>query len=99
MIESDGKWETKDLYLAAFLRMLGFSLAGMRVEGGRIVFFRFGDSPKRREAEQAYWERKEKVIPRDWLDQIRAVRAFADEFLKEMSDEHRNSHSALRQPA
>jgi hypothetical protein len=98
MIESDGKWETKDLYLAAYLRMIGFSLAGMRPEGDRIVYFRFGDSPKRREAEQAYWQRTEKVIPRDWLDQIRAVRSFADELIKEISDE-RNRDKALRQPA
>ena len=99
MSDNNGNRETKDLYLASYLKLRGFNLAGARVEEGRVVFFRFTDTPEIREAEQSYWGRTEKVIPRDWLDQIRAVRSFADEFLKEMSDEHRNSHSALRQPA
>ena len=97
--EGNGKRETKDLYLAAYLKLNGHKLTGARVEGNRTVFFCFGDSPQLREEEIAYWERREKVIPRDWLDQIRAIRSLADEHLREISDERRPRANTLRHPA
>lgn len=87
MSDNNGKHETRDCYLSAYLRLRGFQLVGARVEG-RVVFFQFNNSQQLKEAEDEYWDRKPVYFaPLNWLGQIRRVRAVADETLKEMCDE------------
>lgn len=81
MSENNGIRPTRDLYLAAFLKLKGFNFEGTRSEDGRIVSFQFLDSIELRNAEESYWNRKAKVVPRDWLDRIRALRGYALDLL------------------
>ena len=47
-------FETRDFYLACFLRCAGYDLTGLRAEGQRKVFV-FRDCPSRRDDVMAYY--------------------------------------------
>jgi hypothetical protein len=49
-----GIFETRDFYLACFLRCAGYELLDLRTEGSRKVFV-FQDRPKRREDVMGYY--------------------------------------------
>jgi len=49
-----GAFETRDFYLACFLRCTGYDLIDLRVEGGRKVFI-FRDRPRRRDDVLAFY--------------------------------------------
>jgi Domain of unknown function (DUF5659) len=50
----DTAFETRDFYLACFLRCTGYDLIDLRAEGGRKVFV-FRDRPTRRDDVMAFY--------------------------------------------
>ena len=54
MIAHDIVFETRDFYLACFLRCAGYDLIDLRAEGPRKVFV-FRDRPSRRDDVLAYY--------------------------------------------
>ena len=57
-----GAFETRDFYLACFLRCTGYDLIDLRVEGGRKVFI-FRDRPRRRDDVLAFYGDATSVRP------------------------------------
>jgi hypothetical protein len=58
----DIAFETRDFYLACFLRCTGYSLVGLRAEGQRKVFV-FRDRPTRRDDVLAFYGDDTSVQP------------------------------------
>ena len=58
----DQAFETRDFYLACFLRCTGYDLLGLRAEGRRKVFV-FRDRPTRREDVLGFYGDSTRVRP------------------------------------
>lgn len=58
----DGAFETRDFYLACFLRCTGYDLLGLRAEGRHKVFV-FRDRPTRREDVLGFFGDSTRVRP------------------------------------
>ena len=73
---SDGRdaFETRDFYLACFLRCAGYELRGLRAEGSRGVFV-FKDRPSRREDVMAYYGEAVTVRPLAFASTIKDMKA------------------------
>jgi Domain of unknown function (DUF5659) len=59
---NEAAFETRDFYLACFLRCTGYDLIALRAEGGRKVFV-FHDRPTRRNDVLAFYGRGAAVPP------------------------------------
>lgn len=53
-VDEEAAFETRDFYLACFLRCAGYDLTGLRPEGRRKVFV-FRDRPTRRDDVLAFY--------------------------------------------
>jgi hypothetical protein len=60
--EDQGAFETRDFYLACFLRCAGYELLGLRAEGLRKIFV-FRDRQTRREDVMAFYGNATTVRP------------------------------------
>ena len=67
-------FETRDFYLACFLRCSGYELRGLRAEGSRRVFV-FKDRPSRREDIMAYYGEAVSVRPLAFASTIKDMKA------------------------
>ena len=67
-------FETRDFYLACFLRCSGYELRGLRAEGSRRVFV-FKDRPSRREDVMAYYGEAVSVRPLAFASTIKDMKA------------------------
>jgi len=67
-------FETRDFYLACFLRCAGYELRGLRAEGSRRVFV-FKDRPSRREDVMAYYGEAVSVRPLAFASTIKDMKA------------------------
>jgi hypothetical protein len=69
-----GAFETRDFYLACFLRCSGYELLDLRAEGHRRVFV-FGDQPRRREDVIAFYGEGGSVRPLAFATVIKDMKA------------------------
>jgi Domain of unknown function (DUF5659) len=67
-------FETRDFYLACFLRCAGYQLLDLRCEGRRRVFV-FQDRPKRREDVIAFYSEGSSVRPLAFAAVIKDMKA------------------------
>jgi hypothetical protein len=67
-------YETRDFYLACFLRFAGYKLIDLRDEGPRKIFV-FRDRPSRREDVLAFYGDGAKVPPLGFSNTIRDMKA------------------------
>ena len=68
------EFETRDFYLACFLRCLGFSLTDIRREGRRCIFL-FQDKPERRDIMMAFYNNEGTVQPLAFVGTIKDMKA------------------------
>jgi Domain of unknown function (DUF5659) len=73
-IPSDAAFETRDFYLACFLRCSGYPLLDLRSEGNRKVFV-FRDCPNRRDDVVAYYGESGSVRPLAFATAIKDMKA------------------------
>jgi hypothetical protein len=69
-----GGFETRDFYLACFLRCTGYELVGLRPEGQRKVFV-FRDRPTRRDDVLAFYGDGAAVPPLAFSSTIKDMKA------------------------
>jgi hypothetical protein len=69
-----GAFETRDFYLACFLRCAGYELLDLRSEGRRKVFV-FQDRPTRRENVIAFYGEVGSVRPLAFVTAIKDMKA------------------------
>jgi hypothetical protein len=69
-----GAFETRDFYLACFLRCAGYELVDLRAEGTRKVFV-FWDRPSRRDDVMAYYGEVNSVHPLAYAAAIKDMKA------------------------
>jgi hypothetical protein len=69
-----GVYETRDFYLACFLRCAGYELLDLRVEGRRKVFV-FQDRPRRRDDVIAFYGEAGSVRPLAFAAAIKDMKA------------------------
>jgi len=69
-----GVFETRDFYLACFLRCVGYELIGLRAEGQRKVFV-LHDRPSRRDDVLAFYGRGAAVPPLAFSTTIKDMKA------------------------
>jgi hypothetical protein len=76
MVQEDGQkqYQTADIYLAAWLRMSGLRLTDLHLASGR-AFFRFSDTPERRELVRAFYSNEASISPRVLRDGIRDLKS------------------------
>jgi hypothetical protein len=67
-------FETRDFYLACFLRCAGYELRGLRAEGSRRIFV-FRDRPNRREDVLSYYGETGSVRPLAFASTIKGMKA------------------------
>jgi hypothetical protein len=67
-------FETRDFYLACFLRCVGYELLDLRAEGSRKVFV-FQDRPTRREDVIAFYGETSSVRPLAFAAVIKDMKA------------------------
>jgi Domain of unknown function (DUF5659) len=67
-------FETRDFYLACFLRCAGYELLDLRVEGRRKVFV-FQDRPKRRDDVIGFYGKASSVHPLAFATAIKDMKA------------------------
>jgi hypothetical protein len=67
-------YETRDFYLACFLRCAGYELLKLRAEGGRRVFI-FQDRPMRRRDVVAFYRQVGRVGPLGFAATIKDMKA------------------------
>ncbi len=67
-------FETRDFYLACFLRCSGYSLLGLRAEGHRKVFM-FEDRPQRETDVLSFYADRTKVPPLSFSSTIKDMKA------------------------
>ncbi len=67
-------FETRDFYLACFLRCVGYELLDLRAEGSRKVFV-FQDRPTRREDVIAFYGETSSVRPLAFAGVIKDMKA------------------------
>jgi len=71
---SPGAFETRDFYLACFLRCTGYELIDLRAEGRRKVFV-FRDRPTRRDDVLAFYGDDAAVPPHSFAATIKDMKA------------------------
>jgi hypothetical protein len=69
-----GAFETRDFYLACFLRCTGYDLIDLRAEGSRKVFV-FRDRPRRRDDVMAFYSQGAAVPPLAFSATIKDMKA------------------------
>jgi hypothetical protein len=69
-----GSFETRDFYLACFLRCAGYELLDLRAEGTRKVFV-FQDGPRRRDDVIAFYGETGNVRPLAFATAIKDMKA------------------------
>ena len=69
-----GAFETRDFYLACFLRCTGYELLDLRDEGPRKVFV-FQDRPARRDDVMAFYGEVGSVRPLAFAEAIKDMKA------------------------
>jgi hypothetical protein len=69
-----GAFETRDFYLACFLKCVGYELADLRSEGRRRVFV-FRDRPSRRDDVMAFYSNASSVRPLAFTATIKDMKA------------------------
>lgn len=74
VIAAEAAYETRDFYLACFLRCTGYDLIGLRTEGRRRVFV-FRDRPKRRDDVLAFYGKGTSVAPLAFSATIKDMKA------------------------
>jgi Domain of unknown function (DUF5659) len=67
-------FETRDFYLACFLRCTGYALIGLRAEGHRKVFM-FRDCPSRRDDVLAFYSDDAAVPPLAFSSTVKDMKA------------------------
>ncbi len=67
-------FETRDFYLACFLRCCGYDLQDLRSEGRRKVFV-FADQPSRKGDVMAFYGNDTRVAPLAFASTIREMKA------------------------
>ena len=67
-------FETRDFYLACFLRCLGYPLLGLRAEGRRKVFM-FEDRPERETDVLSFYGDRTQVPPLAFSSTIKDMKA------------------------
>jgi uncharacterized protein DUF5659 len=70
----EAAFQTRDFYLACFLRCTGYDLVGLRAEGRRKVFI-FRDRPTRRDDILAYYRQGAAVAPLTFSATIKDMKA------------------------
>jgi hypothetical protein len=78
--QEDKVYSTRDLYLAATLVSLKFYMCGIdyQIEGGSgkvVGYFNFETSPELLETENKYWQKLVEVEPRDFITNMRGLKA------------------------
>ena len=73
-VEQEITFETRDFYLACFLRCSGYELIDLRPEGGRKVFV-FRDRPSRRDDVLAFYGNGTVVPPLAFTSIIKNMKA------------------------
>ena len=71
---SRSAFETRDFYLACFLRCTGYELLDLRAEGRRKVFV-FRDCPSRRDDVLAFYGEAAVVLPLAFSSTIKDMKA------------------------
>lgn len=66
-------FETRDFYLACFLRCFGYDLMGLRAEGRHKVFV-FRDQPSRRDDVMGFYGDAISVRPRSFASAIKDMK-------------------------
>jgi hypothetical protein len=69
----DGAFETRDFYLACYLRCMGYDLVRLRAEGRHKVFV-FRDRPTRREDVLGFYGDSTRVRPLAFAATIREMK-------------------------
>ena len=72
--QAEGAFETRDFYLACFLRCYGYELLDLRPEGRRKVFV-FADRPTRRADVMAFYGDGAAVPPLAFSSTIKDMKA------------------------
>jgi hypothetical protein len=73
-VAADGSaFETRDFYLACFLRCMGYDLVDLRAEGRRKVFV-FRDRPMRRDDVLAFYGNTSSVRPLAFASTIKDMK-------------------------
>ncbi len=68
-------FETRDIALAAYLVLEGFSLKGSEhIQAGKMAF-QFDDTPGREERVLRFLNRKARVEPSSFVEQIKSLKA------------------------
>jgi hypothetical protein len=73
-VSGDTTFETRDFYLACFLRCTGYDLLGLRAEGHRKVFI-FRDRSTRRDDVLAFYGQGAVVAPLAFSTTIKEMKA------------------------
>lgn len=71
---ANAEFETRDFYLACFLRCTGYDLVDLRAEGRHKVFV-FGDRPTRRKDVLAFYRQSAAVPPLAFSSTIKDMKA------------------------
>jgi len=74
MASNEAAFETRDFYLACFLRCSGYDLINLRAEGRHKVFV-FGDRPTRRDDVLAFYSQGAAVPPLAFSATIKNMKA------------------------
>jgi hypothetical protein len=74
MAGNEAAFETRDFYLACFLRCMGYDLTDLRAEGPRKVFV-FRDRPTRRDDVLAFYGQGAAVPPLAFSATIKDMKA------------------------
>ena len=75
-------YETKDMYLSAFL-IINQSKLIKTVPDGAVVFFHFEDSPKLRDHILKYFARTTSIEPLNYISTIRSLRYLVNDTLNQ----------------
>ena len=78
----DHHYITKDIYVAAFLQINGFTLIDTTSKDG-IVYFHFKSSKKLDEIVLKYFSRSTTIEPTRFLDEIRQLRHLVQDTLRQ----------------
>ena len=73
-VDGEAAFETRDFYLACFLRCTGYDLVNLRAEGQRKVFV-FRDRPTRRDDVMAFYGQGAAVQPMAFSSTIKDMKA------------------------
>ena len=77
-------FETRDLYLSAYMVQNGFNLKGLKASDN-IVYFQFEDSSDREEIVMKFFNGQATVEPGSYMDAIKRLRILVKNKLHEVS--------------